>query len=181
MKKIVLILMLFLSIAFVAHAEWTEDKIISITNEIQKTGIKWTKQQTEELLRQARFTGDFTEVIMTDKGVLRIKIMGETFLLNGKDISGNLGSKITHGNNSPIIDNIQNSQITTGNESPIDNSKIQKIDLLEKSQVNVVDSSVIETNTTNFILNLTLKVCFTLSLIVNFYFLRKIRKIQKTK
>lgn len=39
---------------------------------------------------------------------------GDTVLLNGKDVTGNLGSKIAHGDHSPIIEDIQNSQITTG-------------------------------------------------------------------
>ena len=52
--------------------------------------------------------------LRTDDGrLIPIEVMGESILINGKDISGNLGSKTTQGANSPIIEDVTGSQITT--------------------------------------------------------------------
>ncbi len=66
-------------------------------------------------------------------------------MLNGIDISGNLGSKTTHGDNSPIIEDVQNSQITTGAKSPI-----QK-----------------DVESTSFNITFTLSLALSLSLVLN--------------
>jgi len=124
MKRVALLVMLvvLLVIPFVAQGEWTEGKLQALTSKFQEYKSTWTPQDTASLLRNSQNTGMNVEVFKDNSGRTRkITVMGGTsVLVDGKDISGNLGSKTTHGNNSPIIDNVEDSQITTGNRSPIE-------------------------------------------------------------
>ena len=159
MKRIIYIFVLILTISPSVYAEWTEEKIIHLTEEIEKTGISWSIQQTEEMLRAARNAGDYSSAMMTDKGMVRIKIIGETVLLNGRDISGNLGSKVTHGDNSPIIEDVKDSQLAIG-----DNAQVRG-----------------DTKTTNINIKviLILSISLSISLIFNIYLFFSKRKIKK--
>jgi hypothetical protein len=160
-----------------ANAEWNEDKINHITNEINKTGFQWSREQTEWHLRQAQNVGNYFVNFVTPEGSVSLRIEGETFLLNGKDMSGNLGSKTTHGNNSPIIENVQNSLITTGKNSPIDSRKELTNEVSGEIQVNIGDDNSIvnKTNNFNLTLKITLSIALSLSLLFNFYLVRKIK------
>ena len=116
-KYIILIAsgLIFLMSAFL-FAELSDEQIEIITQKIQKEDSTWTKEETLELLK----SGDQTIAMNTkDNRVVRIHVMGDTILLNGKDITGNLGSKITYGDKSPIIETGDNNLVTTGDNSPI--------------------------------------------------------------
>ena len=143
--------MLFILFALViipnVKADWNVEKI---TKEMQGNIDDWTIDDTLQILEKAR-AGLYSETRGTYKGKVIIQITGETFLLNGKDISGNLGSKITHGDNSPIIEDIEDSQIAIGNQA-------------KASEKN-----------TNFNLNIVLSFAFTISFAFNIYFYKKLK------
>lgn len=166
------------------QAEWTEVKINHITREIRKIDASWTTQKTVEHLNRASNAGIYSAALNTAKGVLfRIVITGESVLLDGRDISGNLGSKTTHGDNSPIIENVENSQIVTGNKSSIgsNNNKITAVKNIKNSQVSIGDNSTVAKNTSSKVsLNISLYLGFSLSVILNLYFIF-IRKRKKNK
>lgn len=116
-KLIIATLILLFPIIVIAEGNWTEEKIASVTEAIQAAMPSWTTQQTRDLLEASKFSGANTQTILTDNGVTKLEVHGETILLNGKDITGNLGSKITNGPNSPIFGDINGSQIATGPNS----------------------------------------------------------------
>lgn len=144
-----------------AAAEWTQQQVQDLTTEFRKYKQNWTIQQTEDILKKSKNVGTFQTGIRADNGnLVGIEIKGNTVLLNGKDITGNLGSKTTYGDNSPIIEDIQNSQITTGDKSPI-----QK------------DVARIKT----FNISISLSIALTVSVIFNISLYRKLKKQKATK
>src|SRR5262249_35246829 len=95
-----------------------------------------------------------TGTITTDSGaLLPAMLTGESLLINGKDISGNLGSKTTHGANSPIIENIRDSQIAAGE-----------------------GNSVIKDSPSTRTVNISLSLALSVSVALNLYLLRQIRR-----
>jgi hypothetical protein len=113
-----------------AHAaEWTKEKRQAVTEYMQQYRRDWTPQDTE-LLSQGNVPHSEADVFVNgrpinlrlradDGRLIPIEVLGESILVNGKDLSGNLGSKTTTGANSPIIEGVNNSQITTGDRSSI--------------------------------------------------------------
>lgn len=152
MKRFVMLLGLvgLLVFPFIAHGQWTEEKIQALTSRFQEYNSTWTRQDTTKLLRNSQDVKLKFEEFKDNSGRTRkITVMGGmTVLIDGIDISGNLGSKTTHGNNSPIIEDVRDSQITTGDESSI--------------QKDV-------TSSTSFKISVSLSIALTLSLLVNFY------------
>lgn len=143
--------------ALVVRADWTEQKVQDLTLEFQKYKQTWTFQDTVNILQKSQNSGTFKTLIRADSGKnvwVEIKA-GRTVLLDGKDVSGNLGSKTTHGDNSPIIEDVQNSQITTGERSPI-----------EKDVESI----------TSFNITFTLSVALSLSVILNIALAVALRK-----
>jgi hypothetical protein len=149
--------LIFLSPSLV-KSELSEEKIKKITQELQKELPNWTENDTTNLLQEAK-SGEISRTIMTDpdKGATSIKVIGETILLNGKDITGNLGSKTTHGNYSPIIEEVNNSQIAIGSQNKLRN----------------------ETKNTNVSLNIFLSIAFPISFASNIFFVVKLLKARK--
>jgi hypothetical protein len=150
----VLALIAFSSSAF---ADADPRLVQRLTEEISSYDKKWTDKESREMLIEADHIGHLTEVISTDKGIARIEIMGSTILINGKDITGNLGSKTTHGPNSPIIEDVRNSQVTTGDKSPITQKK------------------------SNYTINFSLSIALSLSVVLNLYLLQKQRRSSSRK
>ena len=157
-----LITMIALSIVAIVianvHAEWTEERIKFITESIQQSYGDWTIQDTRNMMEEAKHAGDLLKPIFTDKGITRIEVKGDTVLLNGKDITGNLGSKTTYGPNSPIVENVKDSQMTTGN-----------------------NSLIVKDNTFHFTINLSLSIALSFSLVLNgiqLYLFRRKRREQ---
>lgn len=99
--------------------QWSEENKKNLTTILQQYMPEWNENKTEKMLRDSESSGEYSSVFMTNKGKLAIKIMGNTILVNGKDITGNLGSEITHGNFSPIIKNVNDSSIAIGNNNVI--------------------------------------------------------------
>lgn len=141
--------LIFLMSAFL-FAELSDEKIKIITQRIQEECNSWTQEETLEFISTP---GPKDLVFGGDKGVVQLKKMGDTILLNGKDITGNLGSKTTYGDKSPIIETKDNSLVTTGDRSPIS----QKITVY------------------NFFIHMTLSV----SLVLNFYLFYKLKRKNK--
>jgi len=129
--------------------EKTEEKIASITEAIQESLPSWTLSKTRSLLEQSKFSGVVVESHFTDQGVTSIEVHGETILLNGKDITGNLGNKTTHGDNSPILGDIRGSQVATGPNS--------------------------HASSNSYIISLAFNLALTLSLVLCLYFIRRQR------
>ena len=122
MKAIVYLICISLLIftACVCRAEIAEEKMDAITEAIQARLPQWKKNDTEILLEKARHSGEVSYVSRQGNGeTVRIKVIGETILLDGEDISGKLGNKVTYGDNSPIIGPTKNSDFTTGQNSPL--------------------------------------------------------------
>ena len=120
MKKMLLILFVLFACSSIVLANLTKVEMKNLTQTIQEYKRSWTMENTQKIMQAANNSGEVSYVARADDGsVLRIKILGDTVLINGKDVTGNLGSKVTHGDNSPIIDNIRNSQVATGDGSSI--------------------------------------------------------------
>jgi len=124
----------------------------------------WTEQDTE-LMSQGTVPHTEADVYVNGKPInLRLKtddgrlipvsVIGESILVDGKDLSGNLGSKTTNGDNSPIIEDVSGSQITTGNSSPISRQS-------------------------NYTISISLSLALSASIAANLYLLRRM-KTQKT-
>jgi hypothetical protein len=164
LKSLVLLLCCCLiGAAAIYAAEWTEEKKKAVTEYMQQYRRDWTFQDTELLLKgkvpYAAEAGVFVNGRPIDMGIrtddgrrIPIEVFGESILVDGKDVSGNLGSKTTYGSHSPIIEDVRNSQITTGNSSPV--SKDTHFGLT---------------------INLSLSIALSLSFVLNLYLLRKIR------
>ena len=144
-----------------AHADgWTVEKKRAITEYMHEIRRDWTAEDTELLATgQIPHAESAARVYIGGKPVqpfitaddgrrVPIEVIGESVLINGKDISGNLGSKTTYGSNSPIVEDIRNSQITTGSASPL-----------------AKDSG------TSYSINISLSVALTASVAGNLYFL----------
>lgn len=146
-------------------ADWTDEKKIAVTEYMRDFRHEWTGEDTEQLVRGAWQNIKYLEAhviisgrpadlkFFADDGQrIPVELFGDTILVGGKDISGNLGSKTTHGANSPIIENVQNSQLATG------------------------ERSVISTDTNiNLSITLSLSIALTASVVMNLYLLRKRR------
>ncbi len=77
-----------------------QEKAQLLTEYIQKTHPEWTYEKSLHTIIDAKGWVEWTTG--PDPA---IKIMGETILVGGKDITGNLGSKTTTGDYSPIVEN----------------------------------------------------------------------------
>ena len=165
LSLVVLLCLLLFGITTAHAAGWTEEKKKAITDYMHEIRRDWTAQDTEllatgkiphaESASNVYIGGKPVQPLLTadDGRRIPIEVIGESVLINGKDISGNLGSKTTYGSNSPIIEDIRNSQITTGNASPL--SK---------------DSG------TSYSINISLSVALTVSVAANLYFLWRRRR-----
>ena len=100
----------------VAQAEWTDQKVQALTERLQKYKSSWTVQRTVRLLQRAQTSAMDVSVLIDDSGSKhKLTVFnGEIVMVDGEDVSENLARKITHGDNSPIIEDVHDSQITTG-------------------------------------------------------------------
>lgn len=77
-----------------------QEKAQLLTTYIQKTNSEWTYEKSLYAIMDAK---GYAEWVSGPEPA--IKIMGDTILVGGKDITGNLGSKTTSGDYSPIVEN----------------------------------------------------------------------------
>ena len=109
--------------AVLTNSTVAPDQIAKLTQAIQQQVPSWSQGQTVKLLEEASRGGQSSILISSDTGAVRIEVIGDTVLLNGKDITGNLGSKTTYGNQSPIIENSTNSNIIVGDKNSVTQQK----------------------------------------------------------
>ncbi len=95
------------------------------------------------MLSAAQNTGTHTSTLSDSDGkiIARIQIMGETVLTNGKDISGNLGSKTTYGDKSPIIENVSDSTLNFGDGNIVNQNHQTIIDKLSDLKKEVITNA----------------------------------------
>ena len=118
-KKIIAraILTIFLSLFVCAPMvySWEQEELNNLTVELKKYDNTWDYWKTIALLTEAGHARNY----MGSIGNVGMTIFdGKTIIVNGKDITGNLGNKTTYGANSPIIENIKDSQVAIG-EKPV--------------------------------------------------------------
>ncbi|MBN1694661.1 hypothetical protein JW879_04565 [candidate division WOR-3 bacterium] len=159
MKKTYVFIFLLLCFPTFLRAEWTQEEIETITSEIRKKLPSWKIEATAEILKESEGSGEHIEKIKTNEGEISIKIMGKTVLLDGKDISGNLGSKITYGDNSPIMEDVDNSQIAVGDQATA-----------KKTSINLF-----------LILAISLSIPLSVSFVFNIILLKKLKKERKSR
>lgn len=157
----------FLGAVATYAAEWSEEKKNAVTEYMQQYRRDWTLRDTEALSTGKVHYSEATVFVEGRPINLRLKaddgrkipveVFGGSILVDGKDLSGNLGSKTTYGSNSPIVEDVRNSQITTGAGSPITQT------------------------TSTYTINLTLSVALSLSVVLNLYLLRRQRKLSERK
>lgn len=153
-----------LGVATDALGAWSPQKIEQATEYLQQYRKQWSRADTEALLAghgeravniggTADSGGTSMASIATDDG-RRISLVasGDSLLIDGKDVTGNLGSKTTYGSNSPIIDNIKDSQIAAGSQNRVGRD-----------------------TTTNYSLTISLSLALSVSVVLNLYLLRKSR------
>jgi hypothetical protein len=166
----VFLVVLFLMGASHSEAKWAPDKIEGATTYIKQYRADWTVKDTTQLIDGTLDKRDVmivnygmkagttpTSVVATitadDKTNFSVMITGESMLVNGKDVTGNLGSKTTYGSNSPIIEGNQNSQIAAGSQTSVQKD---------------VSSS--------YTLNISLSVALSVSVALNLYMLWRARR-----
>jgi len=116
MKKALMMLVVILFFPCIVIAFLTEDQKNKFTEEMQKHDSKWTAEQTNKKIEEMRNSSSYTGL---HKGI-SIDRRGNTVLVNGRDITGNLGSKTTYGRNSPIMEDVKDSQVAIGDESRVE-------------------------------------------------------------
>jgi len=143
--KMLWLLLLFGLLQFgnsLCRADLSPEEVSRVTTEIQKFEPKWTDKQTQEATSRGR-----NGLAMSAYGSFRLKVEGDTVWVNGKQITGNLGTNITYknsptivnpqnsqfaigdnakvvsGSNNPIIENSASNQIVVGNDSTVNSSK----------------------------------------------------------
>ena len=162
------ILLAALSVAaFAANsAEWSAEKQAFITDYMHRYRRDWTLADTQQM---AQGTVPHTEAtvfiegrpinsrLMADDGrPISVEVFGQSILIDGKDLSGNLGSKTTSGTNSPIIENVTGSQIATG-----------------------PGSSIVKDTSSTVSVNISLSIALSVSVVLNLYLLRELRRLPK--
>jgi hypothetical protein len=163
LKKRIFFIFLALCFPNLLEAEWTQEIVEAATLEIQKTSPSWTIEETIAILKEYEGPEPSIQTIGRKEGKFNITLNGETILINGKDITGNLGSKITHGDNSPIFENVDNSQIAVGEKATA--SKETK-----KTSINLA-----------FIFAISLSIPLSVSFVFNIILLKKLKKERKSR
>lgn len=144
-----------------AQAAWSREKTEQVTDYLRQYRKDWTSANTDDFLTgkgqtvnmggAAQDGGTTTLTIRTDDGrAISLVATGQSLLVDGKDVTGNLGNKTTYGANSPIIENIKDSQVAAG-----------------------AQNSVARDTTTNYSLTISLSLALSVSVVLNLYLLRK--------
>jgi NADH:ubiquinone oxidoreductase subunit len=147
------------SVASMGWAAWTPERLDAATEYMQHYRKSWTRADTDALVANGpdhavSTPGSVTGSIDDDNWRrVPVVVTGDSILVNGKDISGNLGSKTTHGTNSPIIENVRDSQVATGQGSSATNN-----------------------TTSNVTVNVSLSIALSFSVVLNLYLLLRLRR-----
>ena len=146
-----------------ALAAWTQERLDAATEHMRQFRKSWSPADTDRLIargpeRGVNLAGNISGFVTADNGDrIAVVVTGDTVLVNGKDISGNLGSKTTYGANSPIVENIRDSQVAAGERN-----------------------SVTKDSTSTLSVNVSLSVVLSVSVALNLYLLREIRRRPRT-
>lgn len=164
-KKIIarVILMIFLLpfvYAMMAYS-WEQEELDNITVELKKYDSSWDYWKTVDLLKKASHIHNYIDSI----GKVGMTIFdGKTIIVNGKDITGNLGNKTTYGSNSPIINNIEDSQVAIGEKAMVNVDN-------KKTVINIIIEII-----TNIYFSISMTIGLTISAIYNIILVRKHKK-----
>jgi hypothetical protein len=166
MKWIIVLVLGNLLIAHEAHATWSSEKTNQATEYLRQYRKDWSLSDTVAFLSgdgtnkttgavnmggSANEGGTTTVTLHADDGrSVSLLATGQSLLVDGKDVTGTLGNKTTYGSNSPIIEDVKDSQIAAG----------------EKNKAG-------RDSTTNYSLTISLSLALSLSVILNLYQLRK--------
>jgi hypothetical protein len=144
-------------------AEWSQQRKQLITQYMQQYRRDWTLADTELMSQgtvphtQASVFVEgrpINERLVADDGrLIPVEVLGQSILVDGKDLSGNLGSKTTHGPNSPIIEDVSNSQIATG-----------------------PGSTIAKDTHSTVTINVSLSIALSVSVALNLYLFRQLRR-----
>ncbi len=140
-------------------AAWTKDRLETATEYMKQYRKDWSLVDTNHLIeegpeRGVNLAGNKSGFVTADNGDrISVIVTGESVLVNGKDISGNLGSKTTYGSNSPIVENIRDSQVAAGEKN-----------------------SITKDSTSTLSVNVSLSVALSVSVALNLYLLRQQRR-----
>jgi len=96
MRIIILSLLFVLLFVSIINADFSQEKIEAITKEMQIYFPSWDDDKTIQKIQQAKSTGSVMGSITNGKVVVSINIIGDSFIINGKDVTGNLGKKEIH-------------------------------------------------------------------------------------
>ena len=145
-------------------ADWSDDKKAIITEYMQQYRRDWTLADTDLMSHgtiphtQASVFVEgrpLNQKLIADDGRrVPVEVFGQSVLVDGKDLSGNLGSRTTHGANSPIIENVTGGQIAAG-------------------QGNTIAK---DTTTSSVSINVSLSIALSVSVGLNLYLLRELRR-----
>jgi hypothetical protein len=156
-------LLLFVFALPASAVEWSAEKQQSVTEFMQQYRRDWTAQDTVNLSHGKVPHTTATVFIegrplnlrlkADDGRLIPVEVLGQSILVDGKDLSGNLGSKTTHGSNSPIIENVSGSQIATG-----------------------PGSAAMKDSSASVSVNISLSIALSVSVALNLYLLRQMRR-----
>jgi len=127
--------------------DYSDAFVQKLTSLLQSYDPSYTEEKIAILMEMSKKSGDTTLFVKDKTGNYggngaRVLIMGETIIVNGKDITGNLGSKTTYGDYSPIIDNIDSSTVIIGNSNITQSYQAVFNAMSELKEKVVADSSI---------------------------------------
>jgi len=145
-----------------AQAAWSKEKTEQATEYLRQYRKDWSINDTLAFLsgganNSVNIGGDSKEggttylTIKADDGrLISLMATGQSLLVDGKDVTGNLGSKTTYGTNSPIIEDVKDSQIAAGSQNTVSRD-----------------------TTTNYSLTISLSLALSVSVALNLHLLRR--------
>lgn len=94
MRTVLLLGLLLFGLTTLCAAEWTAEKKNQITEYMKQYLHEWTIQDTERWMIPDGSTKGM--IFVADDGrQISVQVFGQSVLVDGKDISGNLGSRTT--------------------------------------------------------------------------------------
>lgn len=178
-----------------AYGTWSNEKLEAATTALQQYQKKWRLQDTVSLIEgkyvdpasttpTVTFGGEGKDhppsqitasIVADDRREISVTIMGESMIVDGKDVTGNLGSKTTYGANSPILGSINSSQVVIGGGNSVakDTTESTNNGLQATGTGNVAGRDMSANSTKSITVNVSLSIALTISATLNAYLLRR--------